>query len=283
MARTSTGVVTIGKDASCVLAAPELSVFTTASQYTLPVLAELWDSPEGTYEYSTRGKGAWPIKNPNVSLLGGSTQEWLIGSLPNQAVLGGFTRRVNFVYGKDRTTDIPWPVATNHTSIRAKLVNDLKHIATLRGEVNFSQEARPLFEQVYKDSLPADFDDEAVSAFKTSKWVHCTKLAMILSVARRDSLVIEKNDFEEAVSEIEKVTSTIDNVFRAVGESELVVASDRVLRYLELKGYATRNEILKACWRHISGQDLDTVLVTFVQAGIIMERHAGNVVKYQKL
>ena len=276
------GGVAFGMDACTCIFSPELSIFITASQHTLPILADLWDSREGEFSYGTRHKGDYKIKNSCVAMLAGSTQEWLISSIPTNAVGGGFTRRVNFVFGKDRAKAIPWPLM-NGTDVRTRLVNDLRHISVLHGEFKFSSSAKDIFDEYYSNIQIDEFDDEATTAYKTTRWAHATKLAMCISAAERDDLLITDRIFLDSINRVNEVIDCIGMVFRAVGESDLVEAADRVLRFLENKGFATKSDILRANWRHISATDLDAVLQTFLQGGFIVERQQGNKIIYEIL
>lgn len=275
------GKLNVGVDHSCLILSRELSVFVTASQFTLPILTDLWDANDGKYIYGTRGKGEFAIEDPCVCLLGGSTQEWLISSIPPSAIGGGFTRRVNFVVAYDREKLIPWPVMSNHSNVRSNLVNDLKEIGKLTGEFHFHPDTRPLFEAVYKDSTPLLYDDMATTSFKTSKWAQVCKLAMCFSAMRGDDLVISVKDFSLARDAVESVAVNVPKVFRGVGESELVKATTKVLEFIEAKGFAARDEILKAHWRDVTSDDLDRVLATLKEAFIIREYTQGRKVLYQ--
>jgi hypothetical protein len=266
----------IGQDHACMIKSTEFSVFAGASISTLPILTDLWDSKEGEYLYGTRHKGEFKIKNPCVTLLGGSTQEWLIASIPSSAIGGGFTRRVNFVVANNREKILPWPVMQNHTDIRDRLIQDLQTISNISGEYRFDFETMPLFERCYRESDPTEYDDEATTAYKTSLWAQVTKLAVCLSASRGDALVITKNDFKKAYDAVKSVAANVPKVFRAVGESELTVASDKVLRLLEAKGFATKGEILKALWRDVSTEDLDKILATLKEGSIIYEYTQGR-------
>ena len=144
----------LGQDHTTLIISPEVSVFIGASQNTLPILADLWDAREGEFVYGTRHKGEFRIKDPCVCLLGGSTQEWLISSVPANAVGGGFTRRVNFVVANDREKLLPWPILSNQHQVRDNLVTDIKSVGRLYGEYKFAKDVVPLFEKVYKDSSP---------------------------------------------------------------------------------------------------------------------------------
>src|SRR5215469_7017101 len=274
--RSGTGGLTLQQDHTALLISPEVSVFIGASQNTLPILADLWDAREGEFVYGTRHKGEFRIKDPCVCLLGGSTQEWLIASIPANAVGGGFTRRVNFVVANDREKLLPWPILSNHNAVRDNLIVDLRNIALLQGEMKFEPEAVPIFEQCYIDSAPKEYDDEATTSYRTSMWAQVTKLSMCISASKGDTLVITKEDFKQAWDAVKLVAEGIPRVFRGVGESDLVIASDKVLKYLELKGYAAKSEILRHLWRDVTSEDLDKILATFIESDIIYSYQQGR-------
>jgi Protein of unknown function (DUF3987) len=276
----ATGGVTLNTDSTACLISPELSILLTASLSTLPILCDLWDSRPQTFTYGTRHKGEYKIKDPCLSLLGATTPEWLVSSIPHNAVGGGFTRRVNFVYAKERSKTMPWPMS-NHSSNRSDLINRLRSISQLRGEFKFSDGAKPIFEKLYDESSPNENDDEATTAYKTSAWAHATKLSMIFSASRGTSLRIEKEDMELASLKVEKVSKDIPLVFRAVGESDLVSAAERILRFIEDRGYASFQEIMRTQWRHISLEDAQRVLLTFIQGGMVVQLSKGGKTVYQ--
>lgn len=278
---TSSSGIHFGTDSSILISAAELSVFISASQLTLPALNELWESKDGTFDYGTRTKGAWKIKDACVSLLGGSTASWLIDCLPKNSIGGGFTRRVNFVHAKDRSQVIPWPTM-NHSDLRIKIINDLQHVSyQLSGEIKFTIKSAKSFTDFYNSIKPIEFEDEATESYRVSSWVQAIKLAMVLSVSECDDLIIHDHHMQAAIKRVLQVLEDIKIVFRSSGESDLAVASDRVLRFIETKGYASKNEILRHNWRHITSVDLDTILLTFVTGGLLRESNVGNVIKYE--
>lgn len=275
------GSTKIGNESACMIYSTELSVFLSASQNTLPILCDIWDFDEGEFEYGTRHKGEFRIKNPCVSLLGGSTQEWLISSIPSSAVGGGFTRRVNFVVANDREKLLPWPIIQNHSSIRDNLTKDLQEISKLRGEYNFANNVKPLFEHCYsKDSNPTEYDDEATTSYKTSLWAQVVKLAICMSASRGDDMVITKEDFQKAYDAIMIVAGNVPKVFRAVGESEFAVVTDKLLRFLEAKGFANKQEITKAMWRDATHEEIDKILATLLEGAVIYEYQQGRNTMY---
>ena len=270
--------IKIGSEAQALLVSTELSVFITASQFAITALSDLWDSKEGVYGYGTRGKGECNFDSPCISLLGGSAQEWLVKSIPADAVGGGFTRRVNFVFASKKDRKVAWP--TNSRGDRSNLLNELRRISLLSGELTFSGGARTLFKDYYNSCEPDEFDDIASAVYKTSKWANASKIAMCLSAARNHGLTITESDYQDAITLTEDVAKDLKIVFRAVGESDLAIASEKVLRFIEARGYASRQEVLKYNWHDISADDLDKVIATLREAEIIAERTVGKKIVY---
>jgi hypothetical protein len=268
----------LGIESSALIASSELSVFITASQFSIKALTDLWDSKEGVYGYGTRGKGEHNIKDACVSLLGASAQDWLVKTITTEDVGGGFTRRVNFVLATRKDHKVPWPQRGKYKT--ALLADDLRQMSILRGQFDFTPKAKLLFEDYYNASEPEDFDDEATANFKVSKWANATKLAQVLSVSRGDDLVINEQDFTTAMDRIEEITKDLKLVFRSVGESDLASSSEHVIRFMEMRGFVSRNEIMKHNWRHFTSNELDVILATFREAGMIYERTQGQSTLY---
>ena len=274
------GGVKVGVETATLIVSTELSVFISASQFTISCLSALWDTNEEDFQYGTRGKGEWNIHKPYVGLLGASAPDWLVKSIPADAVGGGFTRRVNFVFATKKDKKVPWP-SRNGSAAYPMLVSDLKEISRLAGQFNFTDKARGIFEPYYNSCEPNEFDDEATAVYKNSKWANASKLAMCLSASRGDSMEINEVDLQHAIDLTEDVAGDLKVIFRAVGESELVSGQDKVIRFIESRGYASRQEILALNFRHITGDDLDRIIATLREAGYLIEVVIGKKTMYK--
>jgi hypothetical protein len=269
-----------GVESSALIVSPELSIFITASTATLPILADLWDGRADSFEYLTRHRGQYTIKNPCLSLLGASTQEWLIAAVPHNAIGGGFVRRVNFVYSsqREKKPDLAPFIADDQI---AKLSEELRRRTEgAHGEASLSRDAEALFQRVVEASEPGDFDDEATASYKTSLWAHTIKLATAIAVARDASLRISEAHIDEAYQLCRSVAESIPKVFRGAGESDFVTLARRIMEFLEMKGFAKRSEIIRACYRDGTAEDIDRVLRTLVQGNLVSESSLGTSIVY---
>lgn len=278
ISHNGTGTIKLGSESSALIVSTELSVFITASQFSITCLTDLWDCREGVYQYGTRGKGEWNIREPLVGLFGASAQEWLVKSIPADAVGGGFTRRVNFVLGRESKDNKPSSALWEKT--KPDLIEDLRYISLLRGRFSLTPKAEALLDDYSKLCKPDDFDDLATSVYKVTKPTNVGKLAQVFAISRGDDLLILESDIQRGIDEVEKVASDIKIVFRAVGESSLVTASERVITFLEARGFSSRDEIMKHNWRHFTSGELDVIIATLREAGMVYERTVGNKTLY---
>jgi hypothetical protein len=273
------GTITFVQDASCFISAPELEDLLTMSD-AMPSLKELWESKTGKFEYGTRNKGLVTIANPCPTLLGGCTPSQIAMLFPTKTVGGGFVRRCNFVYEAERARSIPWPEERNgNDAVRNALIEDLRHISQLKGRFSFDPHAKRMFTDYYSNTHADEFADEATSSYETSRPYHAMKLAMCLTASRFDDMVINFVDMAKAIQAVNKVSDDMKKVFRAVGDSELAVIMDKVLRYIEMRSkqtYVTRQDLMGALWRDVgSSQNLDIILAT-LEAGRVIRTEARS-------
>lgn len=280
----TTGTVSFGMDATCFISAPEIEDLLTMSD-AMPSLKELWEAKDGPFEYGTRNKGLVKIAKPCPTLLGGCTPSQIALLFPTKTVGGGFVRRVNFVYEAEKARQIPWPVERNgNDPWRDALINDLRHIAQLRGQYVFDPIAAGIFEKYYLSTNCDEFADEATASYENSRPIHVLKLCMALAASRSDNLVVNFVDLHRAMQMVNKVCDELKKVFRAVGDSENAVVMDKVLRFIEIKSktsLVTRADLMAALWKDVgSSQNMDVVISTLEQGKLIKVTQRGNVTTY---
>lgn len=268
--------LTLQSDATCCIAAPEMNVFLEASDMSLySSMNDLWDCSDTPIEYGTRSKGSVMIHKPCPTLIGGITPGQLAEVIPSASIYGGFTRRCNFVYADKGGVKKPFP--DKNTKVNQVFVDELRHISTLSGEYRFSKRAAMVYESYYLMDNTNEFDDELTQNYNTTRWVHATKVAMCLSASRSDILEISEADMLQAITLIDECGSNLQKVFRAVGDSELVMATDKVLRFIESKPACTRSEVMSHLWRDIgSTQVLDVIMATLEAGQMVVAKSIGS-------
>lgn len=272
-------------DHTATLVAKELPVFLSSSEWLHSLLCQLWDEHE--FEYETKGKGSYKVTDLCVSMLGGCVPDYIRSLSRDQMapITGGFTARTVFVYATKKHQLLPegWgkpPVNIN--KLRDDLVNDLKHISTLEGEMRLSIDAQKLWNKTYAEHNKAgDFDSDAAANFTSRISAHVIKTAIAVSLSESDSLTISEDQLSRAIKYIEEIRDNVDIVFRTIGESPLAVIQDKAFEFIKLQGLCSRQEILRRNYRHMTDDQLTQVLYTLEHAGLITCMQNGQTTVYK--
>jgi len=258
------GAIVAKEHTACILA-KELPVFLGSSDWMHTLLCSLWD--ENEFEHQTKNKGNKFVKDMCVSILGGRVPDYIRKLTKDTLapVTGGFTARCIFVYATKKSQLISdgWGAPNGRkSSLTTDLIEDLKHISRVEGEVFLTDDAKILWDQMYGSySLGGDFESDALANFKSRIPSHVIKCALTLSLSESDDLLIQKHQLEAAIKLIEEIRNNVDITFRAVGESPLAVAQDRVMKFIEERGNCSVKEILKYNHRHITSEQLNAIIL----------------------
>ena len=279
------GLITTSTESTAVIMATELSTFLGSSDWMPTFLCDTWDKSE--FEYDTKNKGSSHVKDMCVSLIGACVPDFIrkINGRQNasEAINGGFTARTIFVFASEKSKKLPWPTSLENTpngqQTIANLRFDLEQIANnCKGEYKFSQDAALLWYQWYNKHGPNEQDSDVVRYFKSRQDVHILKTAMCLEAADNDGNLINLWALQTAIALVDGVVKTLDICFRGVGESSLAEATGKIQTYIERKGIVSRGELLKMFYRDATIEDLDRIISTLLQIGVIMTRpsHGGK-------
>lgn len=243
----------IMQDASATIISTELPVFLGSSDWMLPFLCEMWD--RGEYDYHTKLKGNHTVSNLCTSLVGGCVPDYIrkVNKDSNGIVTGGFASRCIYVYADRPAKELPWPVSKVGSQLELDLVEDLKHISMLHGEMKWTIQARIKYDIFYHlCSQNGKFEQAVVAHFKGRSRIHILKTAMALSVAESDSLLLEAKHIDEAEQLVTQVQNDLEKTFRFVGANRELEATENIMAYLHYKGSASINEIMANNYRFLS-------------------------------
>lgn len=237
----------------------------------------LWDGRKG-YEKITKMSGNNSVNAPWINLIGCTTPSWIADNLPTVAVGGGFVSRCVFVYAdaKEEFIALPDenPRAAGFSILRDALIADLQHIAlNLVGPMTIEEPARAWIRSWYKElwtTAAQEVENDRRDGFIARKQTHLMKLAMILSVARGDSMVIELRDVQLANLMIESTQGGLEKVFAALGRSELSANTEKLVQFIRRFG---KVEFHKA-YQHVHAQfpdarEFEAVITGLAKSGQI--------------
>ena len=239
------------RDATGLIKAPELSVFFGRQQYNIglvSLITDLYDYRE-TWQSETVGRGKNTLKNNCISILGGSTPQWLQQMLPQDAFTGGFMSRFIIVempptYYKR----IPFPKKPKE-SLWKDLVKKFAEFKTLKGKMEWGLGSVEMYGPYYMGFTPTG--DPQLDAYKGRETEQVLKIAMLLDLSNGrfeltgESLLEAKNllrALEDEVSpRIERLTT-----------HPRMHLTQEIQDLLRMYGVLEENDLLKKVYRFLS-------------------------------
>lgn len=255
---------------------PELAAFFSKEKYKenlIPYVTNLLDY-EDVVELRTVKDDVIRIENPEVSILGGSTVEWLQEQLPNAAVSGGFLARFLILNEEHKGQKIANP----HRFLSDR---QRKELVTKREEA-FS--AFPYLLDIHNGAMDyADYD----AAETYAKWYNShepevgylapfaaragelvLRLAMILAISCRRSEMTDE-DVRSAIMMYEYIASRLGSII--IPTSPQGKLSALILSTVGRTGL-TEEEITYALKSQASQWDIDKTIDSLVFSGSITVR-----------
>jgi len=226
--------------ASCMTAhSTEFATMLTSSGMDMVVfLTDIFDCPP-VWEHDTKSGGKNTIKGPFLNLLGATTPDWISRAMPLDTIGVGLTSRIIFVFHDTPREADPIPKLTDAQKALAQiLITDLIAISAMSGEFRLSPEADELHRTWYRQHVlkPNPSGDPRLSGYFERKQTHLLKLSMIVAAAKRDGLLIELEDFQEAMQILAHTEKRMQRVFAGVGKNPIFADKDAVVNALMAAG-----------------------------------------------
>ena len=276
-------------DHSCLIFSTELRTLLGGSNWMLEFLEEAWSKTN--FDYQTKNKGSAFMENACCSLLAASVPDVLrnINKETHLVITGGFSSRCLFIYADDTSRDDPfpehWKKNKKSKALRDALMVDLRQISSLHGEFQIATDARIILGKYLTANklLTTSADSEPEANFRARVKSHVIKLAIAFSVSKGDSLIIDRFDITNAMTEVDKVIDNVKKLFRGAGDSLDATDIARVQNFIEKKGATSKKEIFANLYRHISEGDLDRVLWVLESIGFCTMRVRNKVNFYEQV
>lgn len=240
-------------------------------------LVDLWDNREKANKRKTRGGGEISFKLPCLNLIGATTPSWLKGNMPQYMIQGGLTSRMIFVSGDKKRQFVAYPFLRKSEvdpHLREKLVHDLRSIAALSGQFILTPEALAKGEEWYNsywNSLPAHLRDERMQGYASRKQCHVHKLAMVMSAARSDSMVITVEDLDAALLLLSSLEGEMGGVLDVVTENEGVKQLAIVLGTIRAQGPLSKTKLFRICCTRMDYRSFENALNGALAAGHVKQ------------
>jgi hypothetical protein len=233
------------------------------------MLTDIYGCPEDR-EYRTKTHDIIRLQEVYLNLLVCSTPEWLTLGISADDISGGFTGRFIYVCEEKTERSFPFPEdfygATEIKEAKEVLVEDLARIATLEGPVIFTDEAVAKYTMWYSDRMK-ELTEERLIGYYSRKRDHMMKVAMLLSVAEGDSLVVTEGHLDLAQEILTKTEENMMVAFRGIVDDPVLRYRDLVMRQVKDRGEVMMSELLARNTTRLDEEGLRKVLNTLQAEG----------------
>lgn len=257
------------------------SLFSTDAEAMTDFITDIYDgNPD--WDKQTRSRGLEKIPRPWLNIMAATTPKWLGDYLSETALEGGFVARCVFVYEDQRKLSNPFPkVSPAITKLKEELQNDLAYISTLTGEFTFSEEAEKYYADWYMD--PKRFDptaDNRTSGYYERKHIHVLKVAMAVSLADKDELILTKRDIEMALALLKQVEPGMRSAFSAVGKNTYATDLERISRQIcNSPGGLSEAHIFRTNYHAVDRRTMGDIVAQLIAMQRIKLSKTGHYIK----
>ncbi len=232
------------------IAASEFSVFFGKSHVDptlIQTLTDLYDSP-AYWSYKTIMRGLEECQNVAITMLAGTTPDWIKSSLPEDSIGGGFTSRLLMVNRTESEKQKnPFPeMSPEAIKARENCVHDLKTMAELVGELVLTPEAREFYIRWY-DIHDLNKAPVGMRGYYGRKGDYLLKLAGIISISKNNDLRITKADLEQALFLLNDNEDYMADIMRTMAQTDEGKRVDRVRTVLRRNNIARGTGYVKGC------------------------------------
>lgn len=259
-----------------------LSLLAKAKQDSLaniiPVLTELYDSPD-LLNPPVHQKDVKPAIEPFLSIMAGTTQDWLQKALTERDIYGGFANRWLYFYGlpKDPMPNPPKVDPDKRNELVYKL-NQLRDWATdvPNEEINISNEANALFEEYYREYYEHCQQPGLIPTLIVRIQDFIWKIALLYAIDTM-SEIIAVDHLEAAMGVGNYLETSVAEVFTNFGTSNGKAQETRLLDFLHNAGTPVpEREVYRGL--NMSARDLQATVQPLAKLGLVKNSYitGGN-------
>lgn len=263
LANTPDGAITIFSG--------EFGTFMSISKEKMyDLLTDLFDG-KIKHDLSTRLHGLEMVLQPCVNLLAATTPKWLGSQPPEVLTGGGFSSRVIFIFEQNvRQREMYY----DHLSweefevLKEHLLHDLELISNLEGEFHHeSKDVKEAMRSWYLTNADNPIEDERVAGYFQRKPAHLHKVAMLLSIAERDDLIITMDHFQAALKLLEAIEKKMPKALTSYGKNPYSEEMEKVREYIQTHKNVPKSKLLARFYNNLTAAALDDILSALVVMG----------------
>jgi|ERR1700722_17879385 len=280
---------------------PKMAIYTHCSMFfTLPELGSLfrkrtddlinfllgmYDSPLD-YEKKTKTKGDDRIRRGCLSILAGTTPEFMETVFNQQLIDQGYSSRNFFIYAarNRKHVIVPDPLTEEQKNYRLDLLRHIKELAKLFGEVKIEPATLKFLKEwwnyVEENRSERSNISPKLEPYYARKNIHTIKLAMIEHFSESTEMIIPLPAFERAIAILEKEEKNMHMALTFECDNPLSKLTDEVVAYLKTKKQANMVDLMVEFFKQCpqGKHSMEEVLQHLIGVGIVKEEVVSDLI-----
>lgn len=253
----------------------ELGVFIPPRDIEFMVaLSNLYDNLDFLH-HKTAHHGEARIENICFNMIGGCTTSWIRDGFTSTVLEQGFPARLILVHSEEEV-EVPLfnddAAAHLNQTLRDALIHDLEAIAHLQGEMVWRRDAASYFQEWVKGGMLPRPSDPRLAHYARRRVTHVSKLAMILSAARRGSLEIQLEDVVGARSLLIDAEREMGGAIRDVGSNDMSAQMQSIINFINRRFEATQKGVYEYVIRQVFMRDIRPGTATALFDALVASR-----------
>ena len=194
-----------------------------------------WYDCHNRWVYDTIKRDKEEIIGVWVNLLAGTTPDNIESSLPLEAIGGGLTSRIIFVYEEKPDKLIIFPTTTEREyQLQQMLINDLEQISMMSGIFTMTTNAADFYtDWSINAKVNPPFHDKKFDGYCGRRRNHLLSLAMVCSASRSNDLIVTREDIERSAQLLAEVEIKMGLTFRGIGKSDIASLINDAIFFIE--------------------------------------------------
>lgn len=236
-------------DSSLTVHSSEFAVFLNRNNNQLLDDLSDWYDCADHWKYEPKTKELVDeITNVWVNIIGATTPTLLQSLLPIEAIGGGLTSRILFIFAnKENGKLVPMHFKTPEESeLEEMLFEDLDNIKLLSGDFQMTEDFVDKWIEwsIYQDQNPP-FQDPRFAGYITRRRVHVIKLCMVLHISYSNEFILTGKDLENSIELLENTETKMPLSLRGVGRSDSAMIIDQLMRLISNKKVIRFGEVVR--------------------------------------
>jgi len=242
----------------------ELTVFLGYQNHQLMSDLTDWYDCRNQWTYRTKNMGTDEIIGVFVNIFGATTPDLIRSTMSLDAIGGGLTSRMIFIYEENKGKVCPYPAfSAEEKQIYEDLKYDLARIHMLNGQFKTTECFLDRWVEWYtwQEANPP-FRDPRFAGYLERRANHVMKLAMICSASRSDKMVVSAKELDRAISVIESAEVKMTKTFSGVGQLSNASVMEKIMVEVGLRKTILFSKLLELFTGDVDKWGLEKILET---------------------